>query len=197
MSAWIRICSDSEGGSELHEAMRLAQTPHGTVDNVMRVHSLRPSTMKGHVLLYRAVLHDDANELPAWFQETIGAYVSMLNECEYSFANHWANAKHLLGDKIRSDAIEHALTSRNPETAFAGSELAMLKYAEKLTLQAAAMIESDVNSLRQHGINDGQILEVNQLVSYFNYVNRLINGLGVTTDGDVVGYYAKSNDSLN
>jgi hypothetical protein len=32
-------------------------------------------------------------------------------------------------------------------------------------------------------------LEANQIVCYFSYVNRSINGLGVTTAGDVVGYY--------
>jgi UDP-glucuronate 4-epimerase len=34
-----------------------------------------------------------------------------------------------------------------------------------------------------------QILEVNQVCAYFNYSNRLLNGLGVTTQGDVIGYY--------
>jgi alkylhydroperoxidase family enzyme len=43
--------------------------------------------------------------------------------------------------------------------------------------------------LRDAGLDDGQILEANQIIGYFNYVNRLLNGLGVSTDGDVVGYY--------
>ena len=44
-------------------------------------------------------------------------------------------------------------------------------------------------ALRSAGWTDGEILEINQIVGYFNYVNRLLNGLGVTTEGDVVGYY--------
>jgi alkylhydroperoxidase family enzyme len=39
------------------------------------------------------------------------------------------------------------------------------------------------------GVDDGQILEANQIISYFNYVNRSLNGLGVSTDGDTIGYY--------
>ena len=35
----------------------------------------------------------------------------------------------------------------------------------------------------------GEILEVNQVCAYFNYSNRLLNGLGVSMDGDSVGYY--------
>jgi len=37
--------------------------------------------------------------------------------------------------------------------------------------------------------DDGEILEVNQVCAYFNYSNRLLNGLGVDTEGDTVGYY--------
>ena len=70
MSAWIKMISDEEADADLLEALQLARTPHGTVDNVMRVHSLRPNTMRGHVVLYRAALHDEANSLPMWLQET-------------------------------------------------------------------------------------------------------------------------------
>ena len=31
-----------------------------------------------------------------------------------------------------------------------------------------------------------------QIVGYFNYVNRCLNGLGVSTEGDIIGYYAKT-----
>ncbi len=186
------MISDEDAGEELKEVLDLARTPHGTVDNVMRVHSLRPNTMRGHVMLYRAALHDDANTLPMWLQETISAYVSILNGCEYSLANHWANARHLIGNDERADNIERALHACNPEQAFEGAELALLQYAEKLTCSPARMEPADVIALREAGMDDGRILEVNQIVSYFNYVNRCINGLGVTTEGDVVGYYAKN-----
>ena len=65
----------------------------------------------------------------------------------------------------------------------------MLKYAEKLTLSPGDMVQEDVQALKDNGLDDGQILEVNQIVGYFNYVNRLLNGLGVTTSGDTVGFY--------
>ncbi|WP_422367251.1 peroxidase-related enzyme [Pelagibius sp.] len=195
MSAWIKMLSDEEADKDLREVLALARTPHGTVDNVMRVHSLRPASMRGHVVLYRAALHDDTNTLPMWFQETIASYVSMLNDCPYSLANHWANARHLIGDEARADAIEAALKADTPERSFDGGELSALRYARKLTLTPGAMRESDVSAMREAGLDDGQILEVNQIVGYFNYANRLLNGLGVTTEGDVVGYYAKDGDA--
>ncbi|MEM6943267.1 MAG: peroxidase-related enzyme [Pseudomonadota bacterium] len=191
MSAWIEMVADEDASAELLGVLTLARTPHGTVDNVMRVHSLRPNTMRGHVVLYRAALHDDANTLPMWLQETISSYVSILNDCPYSLANHWKNARHLIGDDARADRIEAALTARRPEDALDGRDLALMRYAEKLTLRPGEMVEADVIALRTAGLDDGEILEANQIIGYFNYVNRCLNGLGVTTEGDVVGYYAE------
>ena len=195
MTAWIRMIGDQDADPELLEILKLARTPHGTVDNVMRVHSLRPSTMKGHVMLYRAALHDDVNTLPMWLQEVIGSYVSLLNRCDYSYANHWANARHLMGDDAKADAAEKALQDRKPGEAFDGKALALLRYAEKLTVNPGDMVREDVAALTDAGVDDGEILEANQIIGYFNYVNRCLNGLGVTTEGDIVGYYSSSDAS--
>ena len=190
MSAWISMISDEDASPDLRAALDVACTPHGTVDNVMRVHSHRPNTMHGHCALYRAALHDPANTLPTWLQEVISSYVSVLNACDYSYANHWKNAAHLIDDAERASKIEAALATKSPETAFKGVELALLRYAEKLTVSPGQMKESDVAALRDEGLDDGQILEANQIICYFNYVNRSLNGLGVTTAGDIVGFYA-------
>ena len=190
MAAWIKMLTDAEADEDLSDALAGARTPHGTVDNVLRVHSLRPNTMRGHMKLYKAALHDDANTIPMWLQETMASYVSVLNKCDYSYANHWANARHLMGDDTRADAVERAMQARRPADALDGRELALMHYAEKLTLCPAEMVEADIQPLRDAGLDDGQILEANQIICYFNYVNRSINGLGVTTEGDIVGYYS-------
>ena len=70
-----------------------------------------------------------------------------------------------------------------------GRELALLEYAAKLTTDVTNLAEADIEALRNAGCDDGEILEVNQVVAYFNYSNRLLNGLGVTTEGDSIGYY--------
>ena len=184
------MIGDADAGPDLREALDRARTPHGTVDNVMRVHSLRPNSMHGHITLYRAALHDDTNTIPTWHQEAVSSYVSVLNDCTYFYANHWKNAAHLIGDADRAGEIETALQARKPEQAFEGAELALMRYAEKLTLSPGDMVEADVAALRDAGLDDGAILEANQIICYFNYVNRSINGLGVTTAGDIVGYYA-------
>ena len=51
------------------------------------------------------------------------------------------------------------------------------------------MVAEDVQRLQEAGASDGEILEVNQVCGYFSYANRLLNGLGVSLAGDVIGYY--------
>ena len=55
----------------------------------------------------------------------------------------------------------------------------MLEYAVKLTLEPWNMAEADVIALREAGFSDAAILDINQVTSYYAYVNRLADGLGV------------------
>ena len=189
MSAWIKMIPENEATGILKDMYHEAMTPHGTVDNVMKVHSLRPHTMHGHVTLYKSVLHHPDITLPLWFLEVIAAYTSIKNNCDYSLAHHFMNARKLIRDEQRADEIHEALEKGQPEKIFHGKELALLEYAAKLTTDVANMTETDIATLRAAGCNDGEILEVNQVVAYFNYSNRLLNGLGVTIEGDSIGYY--------
>jgi len=189
MSAWIRMIPVEEATGELVRMYELARTPSGTVDNVMRVHSLRPHTMEGHLVLYRAVLHNRANTLPLWFLECVSVVTSLANKCDYSLTHHWANTRRLYGDEAKAERMLQSLKRKHPEEFFSGKELALLRYAHKLTVTPGEMVQADVEACRAAGADDGEILEVNQVCAYFNYSNRLLNGLGVSLAGDAVGYY--------
>lgn len=191
MAAWIQMIADGDASPDLLKRLSSVRAPSGEVANVMRVHSLRPHTMSAHHALYMSVLHNDDNRLPMWFLEVVASYVSILNRCDYSLTNHFANARHLIGDDRRADDIWSALQADRPSRAFSGGDLAALGYARKLTLFPGDVEEADVAAMRAAGMDDGSILEVNQVCCYFNYVNRLLNGLGVTLKGEVVGYYVQ------
>lgn len=62
----------------------------------------------------------------------------------------------------------------------------MLDYAVKLTREPWSVRESDVGALRAAGFADRDIHDINQVVAYFAYVNRVAGGLGVGLD-DYVG----------
>lgn len=56
---------------------------------------------------------------------------------------------------------------------------AMLEYAAKLTRDPGAVSEGDVSELRAAGFEDEAILDICQVTAYYNFVNRLADGLGV------------------
>jgi uncharacterized peroxidase-related enzyme len=58
-------------------------------------------------------------------------------------------------------------------------ERAMLSYVEKLTLAPATVYSDDLDALRAVGFDDVSILQVNLIASWFNYINRVADGLGV------------------
>ncbi len=55
----------------------------------------------------------------------------------------------------------------------------MLDYAVKLTRDPGGMTSADTDALRAAGFGDHAILDLCQVTSYYNYVNRLADGLGV------------------
>ncbi len=59
------------------------------------------------------------------------------------------------------------------------SQRAILDYAVKLTESPTLMEAADLKPLREAGFDDKAILDINQIVAYFAYVNRVADGLGV------------------
>ena len=55
----------------------------------------------------------------------------------------------------------------------------LIGYAEKLTMTPSAMAESDVLELRDAGFDDVAIHDAIQVISYFNYINRIADAVDV------------------
>ena len=55
----------------------------------------------------------------------------------------------------------------------------MLGYVEQLTRDATKIGRADHDRLRAAGFDDRGILQINLIASWFNYVNRVADGLGV------------------
>lgn len=197
MTSWIRMLQYEESTGYLRQLYDRVKGPGDSIDNVMKAHSLRPHTMEGHSALYKSVLHHTGNTTPVWFLECLGIYTSLANRCDYSVAHHFAGLTRLLKDEARAKAIYEALAAGAPERAFEGRELALLRYVRKLTLAPQKMEEADVKACRDAGCSDEDIFEANQVCAYFNYSNRLLNGLGVTTKGDLLGFSPPNTDKLD
>ncbi len=184
---WINTISYDDSEGNLRKLYDRIKGPNNNVDNIMLAHSLRPHSLQGHMTLYKYVLHHPRNTLPKVYLEAIGVYVSLLNNCDYCVDHHFVGMARLLDDAERAEVIRQALQSRRPEDAFEAGELAGLNYASKLTLTADQVTEADIDVLRQAGLDDGQILEINQVTAYFSYANRSALGLGINTKEDIIG----------
>jgi len=193
--SWIKTIEYEQATGTLKRLYDRVKGPKDYIDNILKVHSLRPHSLKGHMAIYKNVLHHRDNSFPKWLLETLGVYVSMLNGCAYCVEHHFAGLRRLLGDDERAFASRRAMEKDALGSHFDGRELALLNYARQLTLEPATLLESDVENLRQQGLDDGEILEANQVVSYFCYANRTVLGLGVSTEGDVLGLSPGDNDS--
>ena len=80
---------------------------------------------------------------------------------------------------VRDEGLVSALKTDYRQANLSPAERAMLDYTHKLTLTPWKMVEADVKTLRSHGFSDWAILDINQIVAYYAYVNRIADGLGV------------------
>ena len=184
---WIRTLNYEDADKTLKKTYDRVKGPNNNVDNILMSHSLRPHTLIGHMALYKNVIHNSNNTLPKWYLETIGVYVSHLNTCAYCVDHHFSGLKRLLNDDEKSNEFMAAIKSDSLHSFFDKKHLTGLNYAELLTNDPSNVQETDVTHLRTVGFTDGEILEINQVTSYFNYANRTVLGLGINTEGDVLG----------
>ncbi len=196
---WISHIPYADASGRLRSLYDRIKGSDGNIDNIMLAHSLRAHSMEGHMALYKYVLHHSANVTPKWFLEALGVHVSLLNGCDYCVEHHFAGMRRLLKDDARATVIRAALESADFDGAFTASERAAMRYATALTQapQQEVDVKRAFDAMRAAGMDDGQILEINQVVSYFAYANRTVLGLGVTKDGDVLGLSPGNSDDAN
>jgi uncharacterized peroxidase-related enzyme len=78
-------------------------------------------------------------------------------------------------DESLSDAIKQDYTTADLDA----PDRVMLDYVAKLTLHPARVQREDVEALRETGFDDVAILQINLIASWFNYINRVADGLGI------------------
>lgn len=176
--AWIEFIAPERASGALAAIYRQLGWPGIRVDHVLQVHSLVPHTLTGHLGLYRAVLHHPDNRLQSAFSEALGVLVSRINGCAYCVAHHSRGLRRSLDNAgLAAEWLDALATGR--WQVFTDQQRDALTYASRLTRSPDRLREDDVDTLRASGWSDAGILEINQIVAYFNYANRTVLGLGV------------------
>ncbi len=93
--------------------------------------------------------------------------------------HHRRGLRRLLRDDAVLAAVEGDFEEAGRDGHLGEKRVAMLRYALKLTVRPGAMEERDVESLRDVGWSDRDILEIAEVTAYYAYVNRIADGLGV------------------
>lgn len=191
---WIKHINYNNADSTLKKIYDRISGPNKQIDNILMAHSLRPHSLSGHMALYKNVIHHNNNTLPKWYLEVIGIYVSFLNKCDYCVDHHFAGLKRLWDDPKKSKAFMFAMKNNDLQSFFDPKWFKGMAYAHMLTLNPKKLRQHDIDHLRKATFSDGEILEINQVVSYFNYANRTVLGLGVDTKGDILGLSPNNSD---
>lgn len=199
---FIKTINPQDADGRLKTLYDRIKGPDGNIDNILLAHSLRPHSLEGHMALYKNVLHHNRNDIPKWFLETIGVYVSLLNDCRYCVDHHFAGLTRLINDGEKANDIRQTLESAlnvaiTPSRSLTNKENYALNYARALTHAPATITQATIDELRAAGWQDGEILEINQVTAYFCYANRTVLGLGVNTDGDEFGLSPNNSDNEN
>ncbi len=81
--AWIHVILEDEAEGELAALYdRTRDRRHDVVDNILKIHSLRPRSLETHYELYTDIMHGPSG-LSRAEREMIAVVVSAINECHY------------------------------------------------------------------------------------------------------------------
>lgn len=182
--SWIDEIEPEDAQGRLAETFAGMKRSRGKVSNIMKVQGQDVRAMEAHMELYMALMFTRSG-LKREEMEMLATVVSVKNRCDYCINHHGEALNNYWKDEARlKEFIDDYRTASISER-----QMAMLEYGSKLTESPGMMMEEDVAALRSAGFSDAEILRINMIASYFNFVNRIAVGLGVEfTQEEMRGY---------
>jgi uncharacterized peroxidase-related enzyme len=177
--SWIHIIKEAESTGKLKEIYNEIEKKRGKISNIMKIHSLNPDAMRKHMDLYLSIMFG-SSDLTREDRELIGVVVSTSNCCEYCI-NHHAEA---LNHYWKNNEKIQKLIKDFQSVDISDKKRKMLNYVFKLTKKPYDVKKVDIEALQKSGFSDENILNINLVTSYFNFVNRIALGLGVEFSQD-------------
>ncbi len=176
---FITTIDEDQAEGELWSMYDELQKQRGRVSNVMRIQSLHPKAMRDHLQLYMTIMYGKG-PLKRLERELIGVVVSVANGCKYCTVHH-ADA---LQKYAKDDAWVQQVQDDWRQAQMTPQQEALCTYAEGLTRSPADGRKDAVEALRAAGFDDEAILLATEITAYFNFVNRMVHGLGVELEDD-------------
>ncbi len=187
--SWIEEVAAEEAEGKLADTYAELEKKRGKISNILKVHSLNPDALGNHLDLYMTLMFGRSG-LSRLEREAVAVVVSANNECDYCVNHHVESLRRYVDDE---DTIHMLMTADGLET-LEPRLSNIVRHAEKLTSAPGAMTESDLGELRAVGLSDKDILDLTLITSYFNFVNRIALGLGVTFTAEEMSGYIDEGD---
>jgi uncharacterized peroxidase-related enzyme len=176
--AYIATVGDEALTPLQQEVFEAARRRFTFVPDVVRTLAVRAPVAKAQGDL-RDVLLGDASSIGARGADLISLAVSGLNNCKYCGTAH---AGTMIARGELSPASAAAAFEDWRALDLSDRDRAMLEFAEKLTFQPGQIGSEDIDALRAVGFDDLNIYDIVLLTAYRNFINRVNDGLGVSTD---------------
>jgi uncharacterized peroxidase-related enzyme len=164
---WIETIAPEDADGVLREAYDWQARKLGEPAAFTRLGSLYPELVLERLRLYKVVDACPSELTPV--ERALAAYVT-------STLNGTPHCSSGLRVKLAEYGVDPAIV----EGEIGGPRLgAIVAYAEKLTRAPADVGEADIAALHEAELGDLEILDLNNIVAYYNYINRVANGLGL------------------
>jgi uncharacterized peroxidase-related enzyme len=153
----------------------LRSLPKGA--SLLNLFKMFPETSKPLIEFHEVLLRGPSPFSEAE-RELIASFVSGLNKCRYCHGVHTATAE-LLG--VPRDAIRSALDGIDASPVPAKMK-PVLRYAEKLTRKPDSLTQADADAIFAVGWDDTALYHTVAVTALFNFMNRLVEGMGIELD---------------
>lgn len=189
--AWIDMIDEEKAEGKLEDLYdKLTGAKSKKVAHVLKVQSLNPKVLEDHLNLYKTIMYGKSN-ITRKQREMVATFVSNINECHYWINHHGAALQKLIRNEEKAEKIFSEVITDYNIADISEKEKAMLCYAEKLTKKPNSVEKEDISNLKEMGLSNKDILDLNQVVAYFNYVNRVAEGLGIELEEGKEEIYQK------
>lgn len=178
--AYIRTIEPEEAEGELKEVYDDLIRKRGKLAEIHKLQSLHPQSIVDHMDLYMTIMFA-SSPLKRAQREMMAVVVSRTNDCLYCQKHHGAALEQYWRDASLVEAFRQDPASVELDEA----DRFLCDLAENLTLRPnSGSREEDIEWGRSLGLSDRAILDANLVIAYFNFVNRMVLGLGVELEAD-------------
>ncbi len=171
--------------ADLQKYFHKCQEKLGLVPNVLRAYAFRPARLRNFISMYNELMLSEDSGLSNLEREMIAVVVSSCNRCYYCLIAHGQAVRELSGDP----QLGEMLVSNYRVAPLPPRQRAMLDFAHRLTTTPEAIGEAELQALRDAGFWEADLFDICEVVSFFNYSNRMAAALDLMPNPEYHGKY--------